>query len=221
MKKFLLLSVFLILGLFFPLEATAREFGLGVHILSPDELGFVLPYRGTAERFYVTVPFHLSDRRDVRWNEFFAKSLENKITPILRLSTDFSVETGSWRRPTKRDIVDGLVFLSSLHWTGERIVVLFNEPNHANEWGGSVNPEHYADIAMFTASWLHTEAGIFTVLPAGLDSAAPNGSSTMDSLYFWQRVFARQPDLPNWINGWTSHSYPNPDFTGSPPPAGF
>lgn len=208
--------VFACLIFFSPGEAIARDFGLGVHLLSPDELHFVIPYRGDADKFYITVPYHLSDRRRVNWEDFFAKSQENSITPILRLSTDFHVDKGVWKIPSKREIIDAVDFLSSLHWPGNRIVVLFNEPNHAKEWGGRVDPEEYADLAMFAASWLHTESVPYLVLPAGLDAAAPNSDVTMDSFTFWERVFNRQPNLVNWINGWASHSYPNPGFESPP-----
>lgn len=216
--KYFAFSVLLYVLLFFPgfVCAQNRDFGLGVHLLSPDELSSVIAYRGKAESFYITVPYHLSDRRVATWNHFFELTREHKITPILRLSTDFDAEKGYWRRPTRKQIVDGADFLSTIDWRGNRMVILFNEPNHANEWGGAVDPWDYADTAMFTASWLHTEPVPYLVLPAGLDAAAPNGPHTLDSFNFWTQVFSRQPDLVNWINGWASHSYPNPGFTASP-----
>lgn len=214
--KIKLLIVGLLLLLFCPSKVMARDFGMGVHILHPDELVLLLPHRGEAEKFYVTVPYLLSDRRTGTWNSFFKLSKENNITPIIRLSSEFDFDAGYWRVPTKKEVVDGISFLTSLNWEGERIVILFNEPNHAKEWGGSVDPEGYADVAMFTASWLHTEPGDYLVLPAGLDASAPNSGTTMESFLFWNWVFSRQPDLVNWINGWTSHSYPNPGFVGSP-----
>lgn len=214
--KVRLFIVILVLLLFFPSDVGARDFGMGVHILHPDELVLLLPHRGSSEKFYVTVPYLLSDRRTSTWNSFFELSRENDITPIVRLSSDFDFDAGHWKVPTRKELVDGISFLTSLRWEGERIVVMFNEPNHAKEWGGSIDPEGYADVAMFVASWLHTEPGDYLVLPAGLDSSAPNSSITMESFLFWNWVFSRQPDLVNWINGWTSHSYPNPGFVGSP-----
>jgi hypothetical protein len=211
-----LIGLILLSFLLFPSRALARDFGMGVHILHPDELSLLLPYRGSAEKFYVTVPYLLSDRRISTWNSFFQLCRENRITPIIRLSSDFDFDAGHWKVPNRREIIEGISFLSSLEWQGERIVVLFNEPNHAKEWGGSIDPEGYADVAMFVASWLHTEPLDYVVLPAGLDASAPNSGTTMDSFLFWDWMFSRQPDLVNWINGWTSHSYPNPGFVGSP-----
>lgn len=196
--------------------AQGRDFGLGVHILSPDELGSVVAYRGNAATFYVTVPFHLNDRREATWNLFFQKCRDHAITPILRLSTEFDAANGYWLRPTRNEIVEAATFMQKLHWEGNRMVILFNEPNHATEWGGAVDPYDYADTAMFAASWLHTEPVPYLVLLAGMDAAAPNGPHTLDSFNFLDQIFWREPDLVNWINGWASHSYPNPGFVASP-----
>jgi len=79
---------------------------MGVHILHPDELSLVLPYRGNADKYYVTVPYQLSDRRTKTWNDFFKTSKENKITPILRLNSEFDTDGGFWKIPSKKEIVE-------------------------------------------------------------------------------------------------------------------
>lgn len=38
----------------------------------------------------------------------------------------------------------------------------------------------------------------------------------MDEELFLRWMLARQPNLAEAIDGWTSHSYPNPGFSGSP-----
>lgn len=204
----------IIVGLWlFSLPVHGEDIPLGVHILEPGELEYVLPYRGESSKFYVTVPMVITDRRTDIWQRFFETAFKAGITPLVRWVTLY--KNGSWQVPTRREIVEASSFLTALNWPGERTVILFNEPNHALEWGGKVDPEGYAETAAFAASWLKTEKVSYTVLPAGLDAAAPNNGTMIDSLRYMERMYRARPELFDLIDGWTSHSYPNPGFSAS------
>jgi hypothetical protein len=185
----------------------------GVHLLDPGELEWVLPYRGTTDKFYVTVPFTLSDRRAEVWEKFFKEAESAKITPLLRLVTKF--DNKHWTIPSRQDIVSATSFLTALPWSGERYIILFNETNRAEEWGGKIDPEGYARIAWFSLQWLKTEPVNYVVLPAGLDAAAPNNHVLLDSFRYIERMYRAEPELFRHLDGWTSHAYPNPDFTAT------
>ena len=103
-----------------------------------------------------------------------------KFQPIVRLVTRF--EHDAWIVPTRKDIVDMVAVLSKLDLPqpSERIVIIFNEPNHTKEWGGHIDPVEYAQVLQFAADWMHTEMLGYVVLPAGLDLDAPNGKTTME-----------------------------------------
>lgn len=194
---------------------------LGVHILSTGELDAARSLVKTESRKdawdFVTIPFTIEDiKRPAEWQRFFYQARDMKFQPIVRLATSF--ENGSWKVPTRRDIVEMVAVLSALDWPipTERIVVVFNEPNHISEWGGGVNPEMYAHLLQFAADWMHTEMLGYIVLPAGLDLDAPNGKTTMEAFSFLERVIAIEPRILHSLDGWTSHSYPNPAFSASP-----
>ncbi len=209
-----LLVLIIICGFWlFSVPVNGQDVPLGVHILEPGELEYVLPYRGESSKFYVTVPMVITDRRTDVWQRFFEDAFKAGITPLVRWVTLY--KNGSWQVPTRQEIVDASKFLSSLNWPGERTIILFNEPNHALEWGGKVDPEGYAETAAFAASWLKTEKVSYTVLPAGLDAAAPNNGTMIDSLRFIERMYRARPELFDLIDGWTSHSYPNPGFSAT------
>lgn len=193
---------------------------LGIHILQPyeiDEIDKLLKTDQNKENWsYVTIPFSLQDiPKHQEWQDFFDKCKEKKIIPIVRLTT--IPEGDSWKIPTKKDVVDLTRALSKLEWpTQERIVIIFNEPNHAKEWGYTINPQEYAQVLEFSANWLHTEQKNYYVLPAAMDLAAPNGSTTMEAFTYWQKAVTEVPEIFDLVDGWNSHSYPNPGFSSNP-----
>ena len=222
-KKVLLFTVFLCISLFLPKKSEAFEQSkLGIHILSLDEAKKakqVVSIDVNSDNWnYVTVPLTLQDlQKKDDWQEFFDKCREFRLIPLVRLTTSFNQELNAWETPTKRDIFEQIEFLSALHWpTDKKHIIIFNEVNHAKEWGGTINPEEYVQVLRFAADWAHTEQKNFVVLPAGLDLAAPNGSQTMEAFSFMNQMVNADSDIFEVIDVWNSHSYPNPGFSSSP-----
>ena len=217
MKKFLIILALAVVGLMHTRPAQASQPALGIHLLDPDELSQAVDLiAGKPEHpGSVTVVLRADDRKKEKWQHFLDLTKENNVIPIIRLATEMAPD--GWRRPTRKDVIDHASFLSGLDWPGDSLlVVAFNEPNHAAEWGGTIDPEHYAHVLEFSVNWFHTEAKQYKVLPAGLDAAAPDGPATMDSFTFIRRMLAPKPQLTEEIDGWVSHAYPNPGFTASP-----
>ncbi len=220
MRKLILSLVFI--GIFFlhsSVSIQAQEV-LGIHILAPGEINEAKELLQTSSNEskwkHVTVPFTLTDiEKGPQWQAFFDECEKYKFIPILRLAT--KAEGNYWTVPTKKDIVQLTSALKKLDWpTEERLVIVFNEPNHAKEWGNSLDPEEYADVLAFTSSWLKTEKEKYIVLPAGMDLAAPNGNVTMEAFTYWRRAMKHNPELLASIDAWNSHSYPNPGFSSAP-----
>ena len=96
-------------------------------------------------------------------------------------------------------------------------MVLFNEPNHAAEWGGEVDPKSYGETVEEFAKKLHEKNKDYFVMLAGFDASAPHDPSTYeDEEIFLRAVLRLKPEILSNIDGWASHSYPNPAFSGSP-----
>jgi hypothetical protein len=211
---FLILAPSPTMAIYNPLSVVNNR--IGIHILDPGELGLAAKIVNAGGDWgYVTIPIQTWDRSRRKWQAFFDDCKRLHIIPILRLATE---PIGAvWRKPTADEVLDFANFLNDLDWPiANRYVVVFNEPNQGQEWGGEVNPEEYATLLRFTAETLKSLSGDFFVLPAGLDAAAPNGEATMSSQRFIVRMSLFDPDIWSVIDGWTSHSYPNPDFAGRP-----
>lgn len=192
---------------------------MGVHILNTTELSDAkkLISSGKPDTWqYMTIPFTLEDvKKEKEWQKFFNEAREKKIIPLVRLTT--RVENGMWAVPNRGEITAQIGVLSRLEWpTNDRHIIVFNEVNHAKEWGGTIDPEEYARILTFTKNWANTEGKNYVVLPAAMDLAAPNGRSTREAFSYLSAMYAAEPEVFQNLGGWNSHSYPNPGFSAAP-----
>ncbi len=201
-----------------PARATTGSV-LGIHILHPEELRDATQLISTTDSeawHYVTIPVTLDDLdQKETWQRFFDEARTSKVIPVVRLATRF--ENGAWAIPSREEIIKLLDFLNELRWpTDERLVIVFNEVNHAKEWGGSIDPVGYAATLRFTTQYAKSVSVDFKLLPAAMDLAAPNGRSTMEAFSYLHSMNASDPDVLNLVDYWNSHSYPNPAFSSSP-----
>jgi len=198
-----------------PLSRPNNRFG--IHIVDPNDISDAakLVNSSRGDWGYVTLVIQDDDRDLGKWQRVFNEMRGLHLVPIVRLATH--IDGDSWVRPYKDSAADWAKFLHSLNWPVEnRYVVIFNEPNHANEWGRSIDPEGYAHVLMAHAKALKNASEDFFILPAGLDVSAASDGKSLDAAVFLSRMFKAEPNVFNELDGWTSHSYPNPAFSGSP-----
>ncbi len=207
-------------GLFLSPSALAEEANnkAGIHILHPEEIGKAaeLVNSNGGDWGYVTIPIQADDRDRKRWQKFMDEAKRLHLVPIMRLATYGEGEI--WVQPSVYEVLDFANFLSDLDWpTKKRYVVIFNEVNRSNEWGGIIDPEGYAAILAYAQEVFSQRSSDFVVLPAGMDAAAPNvNGEYMDEYVFLNRVARVKPEVFKQLAGWTAHAYPNPDFSGQP-----
>jgi hypothetical protein len=164
---------------------------------------------------YVTLVSTDNDRDHGRWQTMFDQMRRLHLIPIVRIATH--VEQDYWTKP-KNDSFDSIIsFFQSLNWPIQnRYIVLYNEPNHAKEWGNTIDPEGYADTFVEFATKLKAASDDYFILPAGLDDSSGTDALSLDAFAFLTRMIHEKPEILTLIDGWTSHSYPNPAFSGSP-----
>ncbi|MCJ7740194.1 hypothetical protein MUP32_02635 [Candidatus Microgenomates bacterium] len=214
---FLLLS-----SVFRPVSVSALENPLavpnnkyGIHIIDENDLdnAAALVNSSGGDWGYVTMVITQNDRNPKKWQNIFNRMKGLHLIPIIRLAT--GLENNVWKKPQVEEAVPWADFLNSLDWViNNRYVILFNEPNHAKEYGGTVEPKDYGEIIWRYSEELKKKSGQFFVLPAGLDASAPNSRETMDEEDFLKAMISSKPEVFSNIDGWSSHSYPNPGFAG-------
>ncbi len=228
MKKALFLVLLVFIALFSPKEITAVENPLevpnnffGIHIVNESDLEKArdLVNSSGGDWGYVTLVIREDERDTSRWQWIFNEMRQMHLIPIVRIAT--ASENGGWRKPNPGEMDNWVSFLNSLNWViKNRYVIIGNEPNHAKEWGGQVNPEEYAAYLVDFSQKLKQQSTDFFVLPAGLDASALYSKTTMPEDVFIRQVVKAKPDFFDHIDGWNSHSYPNPGFAGSPEATG-
>lgn len=189
---------------------------VGVHILEPSEIGEAakLVNSNGGDWGYVTIPMRSNDRDYFKWYKFFDSAKKLHVIPIIRIAT-YPVNN-VWETPTVYDLVDFANFLSDMPWsTKNRYVILFNEPNHANEWGGQINPYGYARLLVDAKQIFKSRSQDFFLLSSGMDMSSANTDSSEDALLFYKQMTAVQPDWYLNVDGLAVHAYPNPGFSAS------
>lgn len=193
---------------------------VGIHILFDSELSeaATLVNSSGGDWGYVTIPIQSGDKNLKKWQDFMDNAKKAHLIPIVRLATEGDYfNTKVWRSPDYPDVLDFANFLDSLVWpTRNRYVVLFNEVNRGDEWGGTPDPAHYASIVNYAVTTFKSKSQDFFLISAGLDNAAANTSIAMNEYTFMREMNKAIPGIFNQLDGLSSHSYPNPAFSQPP-----
>ena len=228
MQRYVILLTLLFFFVVFPQGIHALENPLdqpnnrfGIHVIDENDFSNAsnLVNSSGGEWGYITFVIREDERDIARWNRAFSRLSSLKLIPIVRLAT--TNQNGIWQIPDPNEAIPWARFLSALNWPVEnRYIILFNEPNHAKEWGGILDPEGYTRIARIYWQELKKASPDFFVLPAALDAAAGNTTATMEQSLFFKKMYQEDDYIFTIFDGLTSHSYPNPGFCASPDATG-
>mgnify|MGYP001573654432 CR=1 FL=1 len=189
---------------------------VGIHILDTSEVtqAATLVNSNGGDWGYVTIVLRSNDLDRVKWTKFFEASRKLNLIPIIRLAT--YPDGGTWVRPDALDLVDFANFLADMPWpVKNKYVVLFNEVNHAAEWGGQVSPLQYATLLIDAKSIFKQRSDDFFLISAGLDMSSTTNTSSTDALAFYRQISSLQPKWYDSVDGVAVHAYPNPGFSSS------
>ncbi|HUD44110.1 MAG TPA: hypothetical protein VMR41_01065 [Patescibacteria group bacterium] len=194
---------------------------IGIHILFDSEISEAakLVNSSGGDWGYVTIPIQTGDKDIDKWQHFMDQCRQMHVIPIIRLATEGDYfNTQNWREPTYDDIIDFANFLNSLNWpTKNRYVIVYNEVNRGDEWGGADDPDAYAKLLDYAVHEFKYVNPDFFIISAGLDNAAPTqGTEYMQEYTYMQDMNNSVPGIFSEVDGLDSHSYPNPGFSGSP-----
>ena len=228
MKKYIFFIFLIIVFLAFPLISYASYDPLskpnnkfGIHILFTEEISeaATLINSNGGDWGYVTIPIMASDRDLAKWQQFMDNCRKYHLIPIVRLATDGDYfSKTSWSIPTDYDVLSFANFLNSLSWpTKNRYVVVFNETNRSDEWGGSPDASQYAEILDYATQVFKQRNSDFFIISAGLDNASINiPGQSVDQFTFMRQMDEALPGIFSELDGLGAHAYPNPAFSSPP-----
>lgn len=174
----------------------------------------------------------LDDLSPTRWQAWLDLCAALDLRPILRLATTFDTAAGYWTAPPPD--ADGryhtvaaryAAFVAALRWpAGPPTVLVGNEPNHGEEWGGVADPAAYARFLIDVAAALHAVDPAVRVVNAPLDHYAPhtnglpfvNGFTYVDAETFMDAMRTEAPEVFTVIDAWGAHPYPLGPFVEGP-----
>lgn len=204
-----------------PLAVPNNKFGIHIIQATPDESSPAAQLVNTnGDWGYITVLVESKDRNHEKWQQFFDDLRHRHLIPLVRLATQ--PQDSFWKLPYDGEEQAWADFLDSLNWpTKNRYVIIYNEPNHAKEWANLVDAKSYAEILNKTIAALKNKNQDFFVLNAGFDASAPSRfPEHEEEVTFIKEMNEAVPGIFEKLDGWVSHSYPNPAFAGSPDAAG-
>lgn len=225
MKKVLLISFLLFFSFTTPSfaeeEKSIKNNKIGVHILFPEEIEEAarLVNSNGGDYGYVIIPIQAGEKNIKKWQKFMDNARNFHVIPIIRLATEGDYfNTSVWRKPQFADILDFANFLDSLNWpTKKRYIVVFNEVNRGDEWGGSPNPSEYANILSYASTVFKGKSKDFFIISGGFDNASITiYGKSMNEYQFLREMNMAVPGVFKQIDGIGSHSYPNPAFSKPP-----
>lgn len=162
---------------------------------------------------YVLIPYNVKDYNADRWGKLFERLSEAHLIPIIQL-WDLDLEDVKKR---DKQIQESAIFLNSLQWPiKNKYVSVYNEPNDSKFWKGKANPEEYAEILEKTINAFKALDSDFFMMNGALNASARSGGDYIDAAVFMQRMNNQVPGIFERLDGWASHPYPQPNFSGSP-----
>ncbi len=210
-----------VFAIYDPLSVPNNKFGIHIIQATPDESSPAATLVNTGGDWgYITFLIQSNDRNESKWQEFFNDLRRRHLIPIVRLAT--KPLNAHWEVPYEKEYEAWANFLDSLNWpVKNRYVIIYNEPNHGKEWGNFVDAKKYAKVLDQTITALKLKNRDFFVLNSGFDaSAPPKPPQYEDQVIFMKQMEEAVPGIFNKLDGWVSHSYPNPGFVGSPNASG-
>lgn len=195
-----------------PLWKSNNKFGLYVYAEHADyfEIAQNLVNSNGGRWGYVLIPYNIRDRDYSKWERVFEQLRNKELIPVIQLH---DVDINDYVNETD----DAATFLNSLLWPIRyKYISVYNEPNDPNFWYGKANPEEYAKILDYTIDTFKKKNQDFFMLNGAMNTSAPNDGANIDAFTFLKQMNTAVPGIFDKLDGWASHSYPQPNFSGNP-----
>lgn len=199
-----------------PLWEPNNKFGIYVYaeVARFFEVAQDLVNSNGGEWGYVLIPYSVQDQDYDKWSRVFEQLRNKKLIPIIQL---WNVDVNNYVDETR----EAAEFLNRFIWPIKyRYISVYNEPNSSDFWYDKIDPAEYARILDYSITIFKQKNEDFYILNGALNVSAPTDSSYMNPFTFMRLMNDAEPGIFERLDGWASHSYPQPNFSGNPTDTG-
>lgn len=189
-----------------------NKFGLYIYAENRDffELAQNLVNSNGGDWGYVLIPYNIKDRDISKWKRVFEQLRNKHLIPVIQL---WDVDVNNYKDQT-REAAD---FLNRFIWPiRPRYISVYNEMNDAKFWYGNVDPEQYATILDYTIDKFKDVNQNYFMMNGAFNISAPTDGSHIEAFTYLYRMNKKVPGIFDKLDGWASHPYPQPNFSGDP-----
>jgi hypothetical protein len=195
----------------FPTWGTPNnKFGMYINA-SPDQIGEAAPLINSngGDWGWVLLPIDVRQRDGSLWQNIFDACAAHHIKPLIQLFNNNTCDVNEMDFP-------GLArFFNELSWPTQHLYIsVFNEVNAKDYWCEELAPEEYAVVLNTAIDAFKGVNQNFFIMPAGFNSSCRSGPRYLDEEDFLLRMNATVPGIFTKIDGWATHAYPQPEFSG-------
>jgi hypothetical protein len=195
-----------------PLWEPNNKFGLYIYAEEKDffEIAQKLVNSNGGEWGYVLIPFNVRDHDEKKWARVFDQLINKRLIPVIQL---WNVDVADYQGETR----EAAEFLNKFVWPIKfRYISVYNEPNDNKFWYNRADAAEYARILDYTVRIFKEVNQDFYMLNAAFNVSASSDGESTDSFLFMKKMDEAVPGIFERIDGWASHPYPQPNFSGSP-----
>lgn len=159
---------------------------------------------------YVLIPYNVKDYDTRKWARVFTMLKDEKLIPVIQL---YDVDVSKYKKQTQK----AAEFLDSFLWpVKQRYISVYNEPNDAKFWKGYTDAKEYAKILDYTIETFKEQNSNFFMMNGAFNVSASAGDGYVDAFDFMLQMEKAVPRIFRKLDGWASHPYPHPNFSGNP-----
>lgn len=167
---------------------------------------------------YVLLTMEINDRNKSNWQDLMDAAKSSSLIPIVQLFNNNNCN------PDKLDFKGLAETLNSVKWpTKHRYITVFNEMNAKDYWCQRLAPAEYAKSLDKAINAFKAKSAEFFIMPGAFNSSARTQDRYMGEDSYLIEMNKAVPGIFKKIDGWSTHSYPQPNFSGDPNnlPAGY
>lgn len=158
---------------------------------------------------YILLTIEINDRNKSSWKDLFSAASSSHLIPIVQIFNN------NICNPDKLDFKGLASTLNSVKWPSKhRYISVFNEMNSKDYWCEKISPSEYAKALNNAIKAFKDKSGDFFIMPGAFNSSARTQDRYMNEETYLVKMNEAVPGIFKKIDGWATHSYPQPNFSG-------